>query len=330
MTELLNARDVPNVPDFEQMKVSTKTIIAVTNMKFNLTSLYRYLPITEYYVVKKKRGRKSNKEVINPNKYVPVGSIISVQNKTNVRGVILKAKRKESKTYFLNSVTVVMVLEGGKLVNLKISHNGKLQMTGCKNDGQFITSLQYMYQHMKNAERWSGQKMFSLKDTHTGNPKIIFKVVMKNIDFNLGFPVQRDNLDWFFKKRREVAEPTADNSGELIQSNDFISLFESPVNTGVNIKIKSSQPFDLELTCVELLENGQTKISSVPHTMYYSYTDEIEKKREPKKIKFITFLIFSSGSVIMSGAGPLMKPIYYKFMEILLSNRKEYEEVVET
>ena len=294
-------------------------------MRFNLPAIYRYLPITEYIVVKKKRGRKSGKEVVNPNRYIPPGSIISVQNKTNVRGVILKAKRKESKTYFLNSVTIVMVLESGKQVNLKLSHNGKLQMTGCKCDDQFISAIQYTYYHLRDAQRWSGQTLFTFRYdpmSSAPNPRIIFKVVMKNIDFNIGFPIQRDNLDAFFKSRRELSDH------ELIQSEDFISLFESPVNTGVNVKIKSVQPNDPELIRIELLPDHTIQTSTVSQSAYYVYADEGEKKRESKKkIKFITFLIFASGSCILSGCGPLMKPIYYKFMDLLLSNRSKYEEM---
>ena len=45
-------------PVFEDIKVSTKTFIAMTNLIIDLKKLFDYLPITDYSVIPKKRGRK--------------------------------------------------------------------------------------------------------------------------------------------------------------------------------------------------------------------------------------------------------------------------------
>jgi len=74
-----------SIPEFSTIKISTETIIAVSNLVFDLNNLYNYLPVVEYIVVKRKRGRKKKTEIVDPNKDIPVGSIISVQNKTNVQ-----------------------------------------------------------------------------------------------------------------------------------------------------------------------------------------------------------------------------------------------------
>ena len=49
-------------PKFNDIKVSTKTFIVMTNLTLNITELFEYLPITEYYVVPKRRGRKKKNE----------------------------------------------------------------------------------------------------------------------------------------------------------------------------------------------------------------------------------------------------------------------------
>jgi TATA-box binding protein (TBP) (component of TFIID and TFIIIB) len=121
--------------------------------------MYQYLPITEYIIIKKKRGRKKKVEVVNPNQNISPGSIISIQNKTNIRGSILKESKKENKTYFLNSITIVMVLENGKLINSKISQNGKLQITGCKNMNQCVEMIRYLFKHIKEIEIQIGQSI---------------------------------------------------------------------------------------------------------------------------------------------------------------------------
>ena len=51
-------------PEFDDIKVSTKTIIAKTNMTIDLRKLFDYLPITNYIVFPKKRGRKKKIEKV--------------------------------------------------------------------------------------------------------------------------------------------------------------------------------------------------------------------------------------------------------------------------
>ncbi len=60
MTTVLKNRTSSDLkfPEFDEIKVSTKTFIAMTNLTIDLKKLFEYLPITDYKVVPKKRGRK--------------------------------------------------------------------------------------------------------------------------------------------------------------------------------------------------------------------------------------------------------------------------------
>jgi len=296
---------------FSNIKISTQTIIALSNMTFDLTPIYKYLPVTDYVVVKRKRGRKRRVEVVNPNRDVPAGSIISVQNKTNIRGITIK-KQKESKTYFLNSLTLVVVLESGKLINVKITKNGKFQITGCKNDSHFMKCVEYVYKNIIESERVTGEKLFSFKDGST-TPKIIFNIVMKNIDFKLGFSIEREKLDTF-----------------ISQYTNFTSYYDGSITTGVNIKIKSGTPYDSRLKCIELMQDNSIKSYMVDYSEYFNLLDDKEQKKEQKKKKYHTFLVFCSGSVIQSGSGPEMEIVYNDFMNILLENQPQFEERLNT
>ena len=301
---------------FEDVPISTQTIISVSNLKFNLNLMYQYLPITEYIIIKKKRGRKKKVEVVNPNQNIAPGSIISIQNKTNIRGSILKESKKENKTYFLNSITIVMVLENGKLINSKISQNGKLQITGCKHIDQCVEMIRYLFKHIKEIEIQIGQSMFALKygsKSTNRNPTFIFNVVMKNIDFKVKFNINREKLNQYMNDNTE-----------------FCSLFESSVNTGVNIKIKSNVSYENNLDSIEIMPDLTVQKNVVPFSSYTSYLDEKEKKKENKKEKYHTFLVFHSGSIIQSGSGPEMENVYTKFVTILNKYRKEFEEILNT
>ena len=51
-------------PIFEDIKVSTKTFIVMTNMTINIDKLFNFLPITKYILIPTRRGRKTKNEKV--------------------------------------------------------------------------------------------------------------------------------------------------------------------------------------------------------------------------------------------------------------------------
>jgi len=135
MTTAFNSKSSSDLvfPKFDDIKVSTKTYTANTNLTINLDILYKQLPITPYVVVVKKRGRKKKSDTFDPNKDVEYGSILTIKYENEIRGVELKPKKtkqQETKKWFRNSITIVILLD--KPVNFKVFRNGIFQMTGSK------------------------------------------------------------------------------------------------------------------------------------------------------------------------------------------------------
>ena len=56
--------------NFDDIKVSTKTFIVNTNISLNIDNLFKFLPITDYTLVPKRRGRKKKIEPYDPNKHL--------------------------------------------------------------------------------------------------------------------------------------------------------------------------------------------------------------------------------------------------------------------
>jgi hypothetical protein len=98
----------------------------------------------------------------------------------------------------------------------------------------------------------------------------------------------------------------------------------------VNIKIKSNVSYENNLDSIEIMPDLTVQKNIVPFSSYTSYLDEKEKKKENKKEKYHTFLVFHSGSIIQSGSGPEMENVYTKFVTILNQHRKEFEEILNT
>ena len=120
-------------PNFSDITVSTKTFTATTNLTIDIKKLFQFLPITEYIVIPKKRGRKKKGLQPNPNKNITPGSIITIKCEGEIRGVEINPKKKKggrNKKWFRNSITVVIILD--KPINFKVCRNGTFQMTGCK------------------------------------------------------------------------------------------------------------------------------------------------------------------------------------------------------
>ena len=89
-------KDITKDKNFENIEVSTKTIIAITNWNLNIDKIFDILPTTNYIVVPKKRGRKKKEEKEDPNGILEDGSIITIKYKDRLKGVDLKNKKTKT------------------------------------------------------------------------------------------------------------------------------------------------------------------------------------------------------------------------------------------
>jgi len=283
---------------FIDIPISTRTIIVTTGVELNIQNLYKNLPVTEYKIEEKKRGRKK-KDVINNNivNNIPSGSIISIKYQDGIRGVELKKKKRSSK-FFRNAVTVIMFISN-KLVNLKISTNGKVQVTGCKYIDYCKQAMIFLFDIiLKSRETYIMGEVGQYID-------IIFNNVMTNKDFFIGFNVNRENLD------KIINSDTSHNS-----------ILETSFGyTGVNLKMSLGKNRERTFDCLKI--NTETK-ESTDYNMYYSeYIKKLNSKELEKehKRKYITFLIFQSGNIIMSGINEVLMEQYYNiFYDIIDKN----------
>lgn len=293
-------------PEFRDIKVSTKTFIINTNLRINIELLFDYLPITKYILIPKKRGRKKKVIVTDPNKGIPAGSIITLEFKDKIRGINLKKKAKNS-NFFRNSITIVMIINEDKKINFKISSNGKFQVTGCKHDKHAENCVKYIWKYIKDNEN-----IYTLEDNN--NLSMILVPAMRNIDFSLGFHVNRQNLDMYINNETS-----------------YYSLLETSFGyTGVNIKIPIIDDIsNIKLKKIIMFEDKQETISYITYGQYLETLPIIEKKKKIKKKRFNTFLVFHSGRIIMSGCEEsLMEPIYYEFIEIIRKCKDIIEEKI--
>ena len=295
-------------PEFEDIRVSTKTFIAMTNLIIDLKKLFDFLPITEYIVVPKKRGRKKKTEQAEPIRNILHGSIVTLKYENKIRGVDLKQKKNQNKKkkskWFRNSFTVVIILND-KPVNFKVCQNGMVQLTGIKEDTQAEECIKFVWKYIKDEEN------NIYKFSRGSILETMFIPAMRNIDFSLGFNVDREKLSKYMSTQTE-----------------FHSLLETSFGyTGVNIKI----PINIDITKMEIkkliYKNNEWIEEMTIYNEYMQYLSEKDQSKKINKDRYNTFLIFHSGRAILSSINAkYSRDSYYYFLKIIRTCYKDIQE----
>lgn len=309
-------------------KISTRTVIASTNVEFKIHDIYEKLPALElddvyrqkYFSlipVKKRRGRRKKsedslsilkqelEELVKPD----AGDIVAIYFRHNKKG--LPQYLKYGVKFFRNALNIVMMIHKDKRINLKLSQNGKIQMTGCKHEDDARTCLKYLFGHLKTHCQ---DCILSKNNEELHRPlDICYFTVMTNLDFNIGFHINRQKLNNLV-------------NGKTI----FNSLLETSFGyTGVNIKIEV--PYDSEIGIDRMIlgKNDDWEYSIMKYETYLKNNGEQYFKTERHKKRYNTFLVFHSGNIIMSGMR-LDKMLYHfkDFCDFLVLHRKDIEELM--
>jgi len=311
---------------------STKTIISFTNILVDMEKFFNYIPVRDIAFERKNNRKKRIENVFNiedKQEDVPSGAIVCVKWRNQERGTIIKTasivrnsnrnKAKRDK-YFLNSITTIMYVSNekykDKLINLKITNTGRIQMTGCKEDELTVYCITSLLKTMDQVKEWTGVELYtinhSLSDTviPTKDIIIILYTVMKNKNINLGFKINREKLDSIINKNYQ----------------DYISIFDGTTSgAGVNIKTKILRwEENLPMYVVKDVEKGVCVKEEInAEKVIKTFT----KSNKYNLNKFHTFLCFKSGSCIHSGRGDDMVEALDKFVNILETNRHIIEDV---
>ncbi len=310
---------------------STKTIISFTNILINMENFFKFIPIRDICIERKNNRKKKIDNVFSiddKQEIIPSGSIVCVKWRNQERGTIIKtasivrnSNRKKNKRdkYFLNSITTIIYFNNDKykdkLINLKITNTGRIQMTGCKEDDLTVECIKSLINTMDKVKEWTGIELYNMNTaynhiippSHTNKIILILYTVMKNKNINIGFKINREKLDTLVNSKYQ----------------EYISIFDGTTSgAGVNIKTKIKK-WEENLPMYILEENTTTLDYINANNVIKSFTKSVKHNME----KYHTFLCFKSGSCIHSGRGADMNEALDKFVNILVNNRDDIEEV---
>jgi len=294
-----------NTLNFKNIQVSTKTFTATTNLQINIKELFEYLPVTPYTVIPKKRGRKKKGHETAINQSIEWGSIITLKCEGKLKGVELKPKKQKNgrkQKWFRNSITIIIILD--KPINFKVCRNGTFQMTGCKNSNHALECIKVTWDLIKN-----GSNLYTF--TRGDKLESLFIPSMRNIDFSVGFLIDREKLNEFMSEQKE-----------------FHCLLETSFGyTGVNVKIPLEKNIET-MKIVKLYEvNNEWVQESGTYKDYLDILPEKDQKHKLNSQRYNTFLVFHSGKIIMSGlTSEFMENVFYYFINTIIKSRDKIEE----
>ena len=222
--------------------VSTHTFVAYTNInELDLDSLFDEINVDE--------------------------DLVHILYKKREKGEKKKRKVKPNPKNFLNCISLTF-RSGCKKVNLKLFKNGVIQLTGCKGADHSKSALLSFW---KVVRKTTLQHRFDYLECYLVS-------VMRNINFNLGFPIDREKLGNYV-----VNNSNSYGISQVVGG--FIGTrFVIPVES-----IKDMPVYRIKIENEEDIEEGGT----------VKYEEFANPNSGAKK--YITVTIFQTGRVLFSG-----------------------------
>lgn len=277
------------VKKFEDLKVSTRTIIASANVQFDIDTLFKMMPLTKHVFQYGERPYSVYIDTIHYKNNI---------RERNMKDIMINTGHQKS---FRNALNVVMMIDETKKVNFKVSKNGKFQITGCK-DLDHAKMCMFAFVEMNG--------VYCREAIHTNTfISISFEIVMTNVDCGTGYCINRQSLD-------KIINTTT----------PYHSLLETSFGyTGVNIKFPVPDDwFQMEIPTMEWVLNKPDTLGfkKVPLAQVAP-----TKKLKKKYNTFLVF--HSGQFIMSGMKEETMKEDYYKFIGILNEYENNIKEILD-
>lgn len=296
---------------FSNSSVSTQTFTIRSNIQYiDLNKFYESITPATSYELPSKNIPKLHIPNVNQKGII---AQIKYQQMKKGEDKDLKIKKKNKKTKddnslkpkknFLNCITIIMYTN--KRINIKFFKNGVLQLTGCKHINHVIICINAIYEELIKA------KECFIIENNDNNILVYIKSVMRNIDFNLGYEINRF---MFLKKFIELCE----KDENII----FLDAVADKTEVKIKIRISKEEIEELPITRINLFAQEITilKYESCMHIIEHD-----KRKLENKfKDKFVTITVFQNGKVLLSGADESLQKKYFEWFVCNVQKIEQY------
>lgn len=215
--------------------------------------------------------------------------------------------------HFLNQLTMVLSVGKQPLLNIMMFKDN-MKIAGSKSLDDAKEAIMILWRDYLSQIPDSFSYIPGLYSPVQPKVKFIFDTVMRNVDFSLGFPIERDRLNKLMNKNK-------------YSDKVHMSQYESTSSTNVNIKIHAKLPPNYTYDKLVILPNKKKN----DHYFGKSKKKRYVEKKEKKKDEFTTLIVFSSSEAILSGKYDVcMKEAYRFFIRTALRNKSIIQENIKT
>lgn len=233
-------------------RISTITTTASIGVELNLDILYENLSISENAITFIEYGKKKQD---------------TIHKGFSKKFLINRRKEKPAKR-FDNQLTIVYRVSDQCSINMKLFKNGKVQMTGIKEESQGYNIVNTLITLIKNIYNNNNEVINDIDAMKNMN----YKICLINTDYRVGFEIKRDLL---FKV--------------MLENYNNITSYEPCIYPGVKIQyFWNSESQNKDGVCMCSNKCYCKKKSGT------GYGDSNCKK--------ITIAVFQSGSIIITGS----------------------------
>ena len=197
--------------------------------------------------------------------------------------------------YFQNEVTIILSL-GHSITNIMM-FNSNLKIVNCKSDADGYDVVKILMKLLK-------PHTYTISKRHQ-HPIFVFRRVMKNVDFKIGFPISREKLNELMNDPKYK---------DIVDS----SIYEPTGNANVNIKLYASKPKNFKYKTVTFCS------TTASGEVWGECEKNLFKPKKKKKKKKTTMIVFSSSEVILTGAFDYNSNAAYDFFVNLVMTHKDY------
>jgi len=334
---------------FEELKTSTITVMTYTNVQFEFKEIFEQIPITKIDVPLTKKRKNVDKKRLKAPREAVIGvqsgpffrgvdtrkkkkhwcelncQLTERKNDKDVKILTMveeprqiensdvweiwyyctncelhyTAKQLKKIPNFLNQGTIVISI--GDIILNMMMFKDKIKIAGCKKMADAIDGILILWKKYikKIGSGWKSKK----------TPEFVFRQVMRNVDFKLGFPIDRRKLKELMKSPE-------------YKDKVYMAQCENTSHTSVNIKMYKHKPDGFRYKCLVIPKSNK-------HYFMYKRINPYKPDKKKKK-KYTTFIVFSSSETILSGRYcEDMKLMYEFFIKTVMANKSTIEEIIE-
>jgi len=318
----------PPIFDFDRLVPVTMTVIISYDVQeLNLPAIFALLPTTDqtlpgYLAFQRKQGKiRLPPELNRP------GEILSMRYDFKVRGIV----RSENAKSFSHSI-IIDIGTSERIVSVKLSRS-TLELTGPTSYDVAREAAEAVLNHVRICQ----ENLMFIREHSSDARKIRNQLVANTNNIKVENDIEKRILAFFQQQiRGYAAENIADFLDFLLSFNrdlyvgtlklgdlncemaNILFNLGYPVNQVAFANVMNTPPFECRY-------NNAKNASSV--VVWYWYTKRERSSGTPKQAKH-TIRVNKSGHVKYSGPGlEAMKPVYYAFMQKVLTNQEAIQSV---